>query len=70
MRYFHDIDGVELKRDCYAEQFDTEVKFNYWVTIYGECVGEDENPKRLARQLEKQAKRILKIAKFLSRKTV
>ena len=64
MKYGHEIDGIKLDRDCYAEQFAEpgDIRFNYIVTSDGDCVAEDENPQRLAKYLERKAKRHVTIA--------
>lgn len=67
VKYNHDIHGIELKRDCYAEQHaePRDVKFNYMVTVYGECIGEGEDPHLLGRALKNHAKRLATISRFL-----
>lgn len=70
MMYNQEVNGVELHRECYAFQLAEpgDLKFNYSVYIYGECIDEGENPKELAHSLLKTADRLVKIANFLKRK--
>lgn len=68
MRYFKEIDGVELIKDVYSEQFSTELRVNYKVLINQEQVDEDECPKNLSKRIRKMGNRLIKIANFLDKK--
>ncbi len=59
--------GVQLNRDCYAEHFAEpgDLKFNYSVSIHGDCIAENEDRKALAKELKLIAERLMKIAVHL-----
>lgn len=70
MKYDHEIDGVQLRRDVFADQFADagDIRTRYWVEIYGDTIAESEDPKEIAQLLERVAKRLQKIATFLNSK--
>lgn len=70
MKYFHKIDGIELKKDIYSEQFaeSADIKSNFMVFINSDCIDEDEDKKALAKRLLAYSKRLEKMARFLGRK--
>lgn len=69
MKYNHPIHGIELKRDCYAEQFAEagDIKFNYMVSCFGTTIMEDESPQTVAKWLFMAARRLEKMAHFLEK---
>ncbi len=52
--------SIGLSRDCYAEQFADpgDIRFNYMVTHHGEVILEDENPRKLAKQVYAMIERL------------
>ena len=67
MKYGHEIDRVELIRDCYAEQFAEpgDLKYNFIVKLYGSTIIEEHSPQKLGKELKRIAKRLDSIANFL-----
>lgn len=69
MKYGKSQHGVELMRDCFAEQFADpgDIKFNYIVKIYNEYFDEDQDTQALAKRLSRIADQLLITARFLKR---
>lgn len=67
-----DSSGVKVERDCYAEQFADpgSAKFNYMVSVGGDVIDEDEDPRKLAERINALGSRLVAIARQLERAKV
>lgn len=70
MKYDHEIDGVQLRRDVFADQFADagDLRTRYWVEIFGQTIIESEVPSEIVNELNRVANRLQKVAEFLSKK--
>ena len=65
MKYDHEVHGISILKDVFAEQFSEDIKINYKVFCNGECFDEDLNPHKLASRLLKSANRMHSLSRFL-----
>lgn len=67
-----DKSGIKIERECYAEQFAEpgDIKFNYLVMDWNQCIDEGKDPQELAKRIELKANRLNQIARFLRKKKI
>lgn len=62
--------GLKIERDFFGEHFSSDLHCNYMVFLDGECIGEDEDPRKLAERMNAIGSRLVAIARKLERAKV
>ncbi len=65
MKYDHEVAGVSLLKDVYAEQFSEDININYKVLCNGDYFDDDLDPHKLAKRLLETANRMHSLSRFL-----